>query len=182
MSQLTIMPDDAPAQARIIDDHAAIAAELDKVGVRFERWLADRPLSAEADQDEIIAAYRSDIDRLMQENGFQSVDVISVGPDHPDRAALRAKFLQEHTHTEDEIRFFVEGQGLFMLHIADQVYAVLCEKGDLISVPDGTPHWFDMGEYPRLKAIRMFTDTSGWVAHFTKSPIAEHFDRLETRP
>jgi len=182
MSQLTIAPDDAPEQKQVFDDHAEIASELAKVGVRFERWAASRPLSENADQEEVLAAYRDDIDRLMAENGFTTADVISVGPDHPDRATLREKFLQEHTHSEDEIRFFVDGQGLFMLHIGDRVFSVLCEKGDLISVPDGTPHWFDMGEYPRLKAIRMFTDQSGWVAKFTGSALADAFGRLETRP
>lgn len=182
MSHLVIAPDNAPEQKQVFDDHAEIARELAKVGVRFERWAASKPLSENADQDEVLAAYRADIDRLMAENGFTTADVISVGPDHPDRAALRAKFLQEHTHNEDEIRFFVDGQGLFMLHVGDRVFSVLCEKGDLISVPDGTPHWFDMGEYPRLKAIRMFTDPSGWVAQYTDSPIADRFDRLETRP
>ena len=67
-----------------------------------------------------------------------------------------------------------------MLHIGDQVYGVLCEKGDLLSVPDGTPHWFDMGERPNVKAIRLFTDTSGWVAHYTGNPIAKVFPKLET--
>lgn len=180
MSQLTIAPANAPDRKEVFDDHAAIAAELAKVGVRFERWAASQPLSENADQEEVLAAYRADIDRLMAENGFTTADVISVGPTHPDRVALREKFLQEHTHSEDEIRFFVDGQGLFMLHIGDKVYGVLCEKGDLISVPDGTPHWFDMGEYPNLKAIRMFTDPSGWVAKFTGSPIADSFDRLMT--
>jgi len=180
MSELRIYPDNAPDRAEVITDPVEITRRLDQVGVRFERWEANQPLAADASQDEIIAAYRADIDRLMAENGFQSVDVISVGPDHPDREALRQKFLEEHTHTEFEVRFFVDGQGLFMLHIGDQVYGVLCEKGDLLSVPDGTPHWFDMGERPNVKAIRLFTDTSGWVAHYTGNPIAKVFPKLET--
>ncbi len=115
----------------------------------------------------------------MAENGFQSVDVVSLQPDHPDKAVFRQKFLNEHTHSEYEVRFFVDGQGMFYLHLNDQVYTVLCEKGDLISVPAGTTHWFDMGPNPRFKAIRLFTNPDGWVGHFTGSDIAERFPRLE---
>ncbi|MGB3917472.1 MAG: cupin, partial [Thiothrix litoralis] len=160
-------------------DYKTISALLQAQGVRFERWEAAAPLADAATQDEVIAAYRADIERLMVENGFQSVDVISLHPDHPDKAALRQKFLNEHTHTEYEVRFFVDGQGLFYLHIGDKVYTVLCEKGDLISVPAGTTHWFDMGANPRFKAIRLFTNPEGWVANFTGNDIAGRFPRLE---
>src|SRR5690606_23110267 len=96
-----------------------------------------------------------------------------------DKAALRAKFLDEHTHAEDEVRFFVAGKGLFNLHIDEHVYAVLCEKGDVISVRAGVKHWFDMGEYPRFTAIRLFNNPDGWVAHFTGDTIAEQYPLLE---
>jgi 1,2-dihydroxy-3-keto-5-methylthiopentene dioxygenase len=118
------------------------------------------------------------VDRLMRENGFKSVDVVSLTPDHPQREALRARFLDEHTHSEDEVRFFVDGQGLFYIHKAEQVYAVLCEKGDLVSVPDNTTHWFDMGPEPRFTAIRLFSNPEGWVASFTGSDIASRFPRF----
>ena len=77
------------------------------------------------------------------------------------------------------LRFFVDGQGLFYVHPDDKVYLVLCEQGDLISVPAHTRHWFDMGENPSLKAIRLFTTPEGWVAHFTGSDIARRFPKLE---
>jgi len=147
--------------------------------VRFEQWEASAPVAPGASQEAVIAAYRQDIDRLMREQGYQSVDVVSLAPDHPDRAALRTKFLSEHTHSEDEVRFFVAGSGQFTLHIAGKVYDVLCEAGDLIGVPDGTPHWFDMSESPYFIAIRLFTNKEGWVANFTGTDIAERFPRME---
>ena len=157
---------------------ADIARELGAIGVRFEQWEASKPLLPGASQDDVIAAYRTDIERLQSEHGYQAVDVISLNPDHPERAALRQKFLSEHTHSEDEVRFFVAGRGLFTLHIGEKVYEVLCEQGDLIGVPDGTPHWFDMSEAPYFIAIRLFTNKEGWVANFTGSDIAGRFPRL----
>ncbi|MGY3230669.1 1,2-dihydroxy-3-keto-5-methylthiopentene dioxygenase [Luteibacter sp. HA06] len=183
MSRLRIYDDnqhDTPVAVHT--DHAAIAAALNAVGVRFEQWEANQPIAPGATQDEVIAAYRPDIDRLMAENGYQSVDVISLKPDNPDRATFRQKFLNEHTHSEDEVRFFVAGAGQFTLHIQGRVYEVLCEKGDLIGVPDGTPHWFDMSESPYFVAIRLFTNTEGWVASFTGEDIAERFPRMNPHP
>lgn len=159
--------------------HERIATELSAIGVRFEQWQATAPLQPGASQDEVIAAYRGDIDRLMSENGYRSVDVISLTADHPQKDALRQKFLNEHTHSEDEVRFFVAGSGLFTLHVGGKVYEVLCEAGDLIGVPDNTTHWFDMGPEPHFIAIRLFTNVEGWVANFTGSDIAQTFPRYE---
>ena len=115
---------------------------------------------------------------LFAEKGYQSWDVISLRADNPQKEALRAKFLSEHTHGEDEVRFFVEGAGLFCLHIGDEVYQVLCEKNDLISVPAGTPHWFDMGSEPNFTAIRIFDNPEGWIAQFTGSNISQGYPTL----
>ncbi len=180
MSRLRIFDETRPqSPLAVIDEHVAMAAELGKVGVRFERWDASQPIAPGASQDEVIAAYRGDIDRLMGEKGYQSVDVISLAPDHPERAVLRQKFLSEHTHSEDEVRFFVAGAGQFTLHIGGKVYDVLCEQGDLIGVPDSTRHWFDMSESPYFVAIRLFTNKEGWVANFTGDDIAQRFPRMQ---
>ena len=158
-----------------VTDTAAIAATLDGIGVQYERWQANRPLTANAGQNEVLAAYCDEIERLTADHGFQSVDVVSLGPDHPDKATLRRKFLAEHRHEDFEIRFFVDGRGLFYLHVGDRVYLVLCEQGDLISVPANTTHWFDMGENPHFKCIRFFTSPEGWLGNFTGSDIASRF-------
>ncbi|RUL72220.1 1,2-dihydroxy-3-keto-5-methylthiopentene dioxygenase [Dyella choica] len=180
MSRLRIFDEHQPHNPLSVHtDHASIAGELGKVGVRFEQWAASQPIAPGASQEEVIAAYRADIDRLMREEGYQAVDVISLKPDHPERATLRQKFLSEHTHSEDEVRFFVAGAGQFTLHIDGKVYDVLCEQGDLIGVPDGTRHWFDMSEAPYFVAIRLFTNKEGWVAQFTGSDIAQQFPRME---
>ena len=179
MSLLKIFDAADPCRPDVVADHERIATELDRIGVRFERWQASQPLSRDADQDAVIAAYRNDIDTLMAEYGFRSVDVIALGPDHPDREALRAKFLAEHSHSDFEVRFFVAGQGLFYIHVGDKVYGVLCQQGDLISVPANVNHWFDMGEAPDFKCIRLFTTEEGWVARYSGDKIAEAFPTLE---
>jgi 1,2-dihydroxy-3-keto-5-methylthiopentene dioxygenase len=161
------------------DRHSRIAERLNDIGVRFEQWSTTSALAPGASAEDVIAAYQTDIDRLIQEDGYQTVDVVSLSADHPQKAELRQKFLSEHTHSEDEVRFFVAGEGLFSLHVDNKVFEVLCQQGDLISVPANTPHWFDMGPNPGFIAIRLFNNPDGWVANFTDSPIAERFNRLE---
>jgi 1,2-dihydroxy-3-keto-5-methylthiopentene dioxygenase len=116
----------------------------------------------------------------MEAGGYQTADVITINHLTENYEAIRAKFLSEHTHSEDEIRFFVDGQGLFWFHLehspGSEVFNVLCEKGDLISVPAGTKHWFDAGESdPFVKAIRIFIDTSGWVPVYTESGVEKRY-------
>ncbi|MBD9425375.1 acireductone dioxygenase [Pseudomonas sp. PDM15] len=180
MSSLTVYHQSSPDVPNKVLTHLEdIASTLAAVGVHFERWQASAPIQPGAGQEEVIAAYRPQIDKLMSERGYVTVDVVSLNKDHPQKDELRAKFLDEHRHGEDEVRFFVAGRGLFTLHIDDYVYAVLCEKNDLISVPAGTRHWFDMGEFPHFVAIRLFNNPEGWVANFTGDDIASRFPRLE---
>lgn len=180
MSQLSVFDDQNPKEVLWQgEDPAEMANILKTVGIRFEQWAAVGTVQAGDSQEKVLAAYRQDIDRLIQEEGYQTVDVVSLTPDHPDKTAFRTKFLSEHSHSEDEVRFFVDGEGLFALHITDMVYEILCKKGDLISVPANTTHWFDMGPNPRFVAIRLFNDPAGWVANYTGSDIAERFSRLE---
>lgn len=183
MSRLRIFSDADPRRSVFAStDHDVIADKLHQIGVRFERWETEHALPPGAEQEQVFAAYRADIEQLVAQNGFQSVDVVSIAPDHPQRDVMRAKFLDEHTHDEDEVRFFVAGSGLFSLHVGDQVYEILCEQGDLVGVPNGTPHWFDMGPSPHFTAIRFFTRPDGWIGHFTDSDIAQRFPRYEPGP
>ncbi len=180
MSRLRVFTETEPRTPQLeTSDHTEIARALAPIGVRFERWAAAQPIKPGDKPDDVIAAYRSDIDRLMATEGYKACDVISLDRDHPDKGALRQKFLNEHTHSEDEVRFFVAGEGLFTLHAGEKVYEVLCTQGDLIGVPDGTRHWFDMGPNPYFVAIRLFTNAAGWVANFTGSEIASRYSRLD---
>ncbi len=180
MTTLVITPDTDPADRLVAtQDVDRIAEELSKIGVTFERWNAAVALSDGADQAAVLEAYARDVKRLSDAHGYQSVDVVRMKPDHPDRAALRAKFLAEHVHADDEVRFFVEGQGAFYLRVGGKVYQTVCGAGDLISVPKDTTHWFDAGPKPLFCAIRLFTTPDGWVASFTGDEIAKRFPEWE---
>lgn len=179
MSLLTIYPENQPQQGIRFTEFADIDAKLKEIGVQFERWLASEPLPDNADDNAVLTAYASSIERLKQHYGFQSADIIKLDTTHPEKTAIRERFLSEHTHSDFEVRFFVEGRGLFYLHVGENVYSVLCEQGDLLSVPANVTHWFDTGENPHLACIRLFTNPEGWVADFTGSAIAKSFPTLD---
>jgi 1,2-dihydroxy-3-keto-5-methylthiopentene dioxygenase len=180
MTILCVFPESDPPAREIIKDPDVIAERLRQLGAMFERWEASTELPPDADQSVVLAAYQGPVRRLQQLFGFKSADVIGVNPDHPQKVELRAKFLDEHTHSDFEVRFFVQGRGLFCLHRGDQVYALLCEQGDLLSVPAGLKHWFDLGAEPHLQCIRLFTTPEGWVANYTGDNIGGRFPSLES--
>jgi 1,2-dihydroxy-3-keto-5-methylthiopentene dioxygenase len=180
MTTLTTYHVKAPATAlQHIGDDTTLRNTLIRFGVRFSRWPV-RPLPSEFDAAEVLRAYQSEIQILKASKGYTTVDVIRVTPAHPDREALRNSFIDEHIHSDDEVRFFVEGSGAFYLHLGDTVAQVLCQAGDLIAVPAGTRHWFDMGPEPLFTAIRLFVSPQGWVGQFTGDPISVHVPRLGT--
>jgi 1,2-dihydroxy-3-keto-5-methylthiopentene dioxygenase len=179
MSVLTIYPEKQPQYSTRYTELTDIQEHLNSLGVEFEHWNADYQITNDDEQNTVLVAYREPIGQLKAKHYFQSIDVIRVTPDQAEKEEVRKKFLSEHIHDDFEIRFFIEGRGLFYLHIADKVYAVLCERGDLISVPAGTRHWFDMGENPSFTCIRFFTTPYGWVANFTNDTIAASFPTLD---
>ena len=166
-----------PDEGLEIKDRGEIEAFLKSRGVRFERWAASVPLAEDATPDEVLQAYAGDIERLKQEEGYQACDVISVGPSTPNLDQVRVKFLPEHTHSEDEVRYFVDGSGRFWFNQEGRsVFCVKCEKGDFIAVPANTRHWFDFGPTVFVKCIRLFNDPTGWVANYTGSGIDERYN------
>ena len=172
MATLTI-----PDKHITLTDFPAIREYLEARGVWIDRWEASQPFSNEACQEEILAAYEHTLKPFMGQHGYQTADVISVHPETPNLPEIRAKFLREHIHTEDEVRFFVDGQGYFWFNLKhdesndEPVFCVKCTAGDLLSVPANVKHWFDLGPVAFVKTIRVFTDASGWVPHYTDSGV-----------
>ena len=179
MSRLVVFPEREPQRpTRDTADPAAIAGELAAWGVCFERWSP-----AAGDHDPLVA-YAPRVEAL-RASGYGTIDVARVAPDASDAGwaskalAMREKFRDEHTHAEDEVRFFAHGSGVFYLRLGEHVYCVRCETGDLLGVPAGTRHWFDMGANPDFAAIRFFKSPGGWVGDFSGDGIARRFPSFD---
>lgn len=170
-----------PEQNIEIRDPETIKVFFNLRGIFFDQWECSVVFDDTANQEEILNAYSKDLKPFMENGGYLTADVISINKLTENYEAIRAKFLAEHTHSEDEIRFFVDGKGIFWFNLeTEPVFNLLCEKGDLISVPTGTKHWFDAGENdPFVKAIRIFIDMSGWVPNYTGSKLEQKFSNFE---
>jgi 1,2-dihydroxy-3-keto-5-methylthiopentene dioxygenase len=168
MATLTI-----PDKRTTLTDVVEIKEYLAQRGILLEQWETRCPFSKNATPEEILAAYAHVLEPYMAAHGYQTADVISVHPETPNLPEIRAKFLREHTHTEDEVRFFVDGQGYFWFNLEgnEPVFCVKCVAGDLLSVPANFKHWFDLGPVAFVKTIRVFTDASGWTPHYTDSGV-----------
>ena len=165
-----------PEENRAIQGVAEVQAFLGGCGIEYERWTSTVVVDSGATAPEVLSAYSGKIDELKARGGYVTADVIDVKADTPGLDAMLAKFNSEHWHDEDEVRFIVEGRGLFHIHpTTGPVFAIEVEAGDLIRVPKGTLHWFDLCADRRIRAIRLFQDPSGWTPQYTLSGVDRGF-------
>ena len=161
-----------PTEGIALRELDAVAAFLARYGIDYERWTPGQQIAADASAEAVLAAFAQEVDALKIRGGYVTADVIDVKPDTPNLDTMLARFNREHWHDEDEVRFIVEGRGLFHVHPSNgPVFAIEVESGDLIRVPRGTHHWFDLCADRRIRAIRLFQDPSGWTPHYTESGI-----------
>ena len=183
MTEMYLYEASAESQPLITTDATAITKHLHSFGVVFEQWSTPAPVLDDIELDartpHILETFKTEISRIQKEGGYSTVDVVSLSNDHPKKTALREMFIKEHTHSEDEVRFFVSGSGLFVFHFAPTVILLKTQAGDFISVPKNTHHWFDMGSEPNFTCIRFFSNQEGWVANYTGSEISAKFPTLD---
>ncbi len=170
------------ARIRIQDENREITgadeirAFLKPFGIWYEKWDVEGRLPAEATSEQILETYAPEIERLKKAGNFVTADVINVSPATPNLDAMLAKFSKEHTHSEDEVRFTVKGAGVFHIHPkGGPVFAIQVESGDLINVPHGTQHWFDLCSDKTIRCIRLFQDMSGWTPHYVEQGVHERY-------
>ena len=171
MAVVTIVNED-----RTLRTPEEITSGLKEHGIDYERWTPAHAIADDAPPEDILRAYATEIEQLKTRGGYVTADVIDVSPTPPGLDDMLAKFNREHWHDEDEVRFIIAGHGLFHIHSkTGHVLAIEVSAGDLIRVPRGTLHWFNLCADRRIRAIRLFQDTSGWTPHYTESHVDEGF-------
>ena len=157
-------------------DYNEILRELDVRGLGYEKWNT-LDLDKDLSDEEILKFYDNEVDKIMKRFNFKTNDIIQLTPDNPKNNTLREKFLSEHTHSEKEVRYFIDGAACFYIPLPEreEVLRMECAKGHLLVVPELTKHWFDMGPNPYFKCIRFFGIEDGWVADYTKDTISNRF-------
>jgi len=165
-----------PEEGLVINTAEQIKKYLAGISIEYELWpLAE--LNTDADSADILRAYDTRIEELKEKGGYVNVDIIDVHPLTPGLDEMLAKFNREHWHDEDEVRFTLHGRGIFHIHPPNHpVVAIEVEAGDMIRVPKGTHHWFNLCGTKEIKAIRFFQDKSGWTPHYTGANEADKYE------
>lgn len=169
-----------PSADRVIEDAESIRRFLLPHGIHYERWAVAGRIDRDATQEEILAAYAPEVEALKESGGYITADVVDVTQDVPHLQEILNKFKQEHRHAEDEVRFIVKGRGIFYINPenGDPVFSIEIEEGDLINVPAGTKHWFDLCTDRTIRAIRLFREKAGWTPLYTGDAIASGYQPL----
>jgi 1,2-dihydroxy-3-keto-5-methylthiopentene dioxygenase len=166
-----------PDENLLLQEYDKIRDFLAGIGIDYERWEPVAGVPPDASAEQILSAYAKQINELKSRGGYVTADVIDVNGDTPGLDAMLAKFNIEHRHDEDEVRYIISGRGLFHIHPQQgSVVAIEVEEGDLIRVPRGTLHWFNLCGDRRIRAIRLFQDVSGWTPHYTHSAIDRKYE------
>jgi 1,2-dihydroxy-3-keto-5-methylthiopentene dioxygenase len=167
---------DIPDEKLTLRREDKVREYLAGINIDYERWEVKR-VPEEASPEEVLREYEPEISRIKEKGGYTTADVIDVKPQTPGLEAMLAKFNREHWHDEDEVRFVVRGRGLFHIHPKGHpVVAVEVTPGDLIRVPKGTHHWFNLCGDRDICAIRLFQDVAGWTPHYTSSGVDARYE------
>lgn len=165
-----------------LEEAASIGRELAPLGVRLERWeppadsrlreLLGRAQLDDTEKEEVLRAFEDRFEVLKRDLAYQERDLIVLHEGTPGLDGLMSKFDRCHTHDDDEVRYVVDGSGVFGFVRPDGSQVELeVTAGDYINVPAGTEHWFYLTGQKRIKALRYFISTDGWAPRYTDTPI-----------
>jgi 1,2-dihydroxy-3-keto-5-methylthiopentene dioxygenase len=164
-------------EGRKVSDVSDVRNYLARFGIAYEKWELVPEIDQNSAEDDILAAYSSQVERVAKDGGYTKIDVVNVNASTPNLDAMLAKFSAEHWHDEDEVRFTVYGRGIYHVHPLDSpVVSLEVEPGDMIRVPRGTLHWFDLCGDREIKAIRFFQDPTGWTPYYTQSTLEKQYE------
>jgi len=161
-----------------LKDLPAIQNHLARLGITLRHWpapaasraqeLLDKKSLSDSEKEELLGFVQNRFEELKREKGYQTRDLVVIHEDIPGLPDMLAKFDKIHTHSDDEVRYIIAGQGYFgFVEAQGQQFLLEVSAGDYINVPANAEHWFEMRGRTRCKAVRYFIDTSGWTPHYT---------------
>ena len=158
-----------------LTEQTEISSFLGRHNIKFQRWsipeeiqeLAQKPSLDDEEKSAVLEAFRPQLSELAETEGYVDSDMVCLHPETPGLDDALGKFDLEHFHTDEEVRFIVDGQGVFGFVGDDgRRFTIQVETGDYIVIPENAWHWFYLCEDQTIKALRIFKDTSGWTPHY----------------
>ncbi len=159
-----------------------IAERLAALNVQLKTWstgdnpriheLLAQPSLSEEEKEEVLGALDHYFEELQRDLGYQSRDLIVLHPGIPNLDTLLAKFESCHTHADDEVRYIIDGEGVFGFVCPNgKQIELTVQAQEYINVPANSEHWFHLTESKRVKAVRYFSNMEGWTPLYTGTPI-----------
>ena len=141
---------------------------LSKYGLYAEFW---QPEIGDSNISDPLIKYKNQIEKLKKKFDYASADCCSLNTSNPNLDKVLEPFKKEHHHTDDEVRFTVEGEGIFGVNpLTDPSFEVYVEPGDLLVVPAMTRHWFELTDKKNICCIRIFKENPKWEAVYEMTP------------
>ncbi len=149
-------------KSKTITDKEEAKTFLEKYRLYAEFW---QPEINDKTVSDPLLKYKNQIEQLKKKFSYASADVCAMKPETQNLDKMLSAFIKEHHHTDDEVRFTVEGEGIFGVNpLTDPPFEVCVEPGDLLVVPANTRHWFNLTEKKNICCIRIFKENPKWEA------------------
>lgn len=159
-----------------------ITRELAPLNIQLNHWavgedpevhnLLAKDVLNDEEKEQLLQALDNYFEELKQTAGYQSRDLVVIHPEIPNLDAMLSKFDKCHIHEDDEVRYIVAGKGIFGFVRPDGSQVELTvQPEEYINVPANTEHWFYLTGEKRVKAVRYFVSTEGWIPHYTDTEI-----------
>lgn len=165
-----------------IEEQSEVATFLENQEVVYEHWdveklpenLREKFDLSDEEKQEILNAYKTEIEDISTRRGYQAADIISLSDSNPNLDELLKNFERKHMHTDDEVRYIVSGHGVFIIQGSDErFFEVHLSPGDLISVPENITHYFTLSDDRKVVAVRIFVTTEGWVPVYQEEAVEQ---------
>jgi 1,2-dihydroxy-3-keto-5-methylthiopentene dioxygenase len=121
-----------------------------------------------------VAGSEAEIARIKSSRGYVDQDEISLSKETANLDTICAKFDKEHFHTLDEVRFVVDGEGIFDVRdSSDQWVRIEVDAGDLIIIPANKFHRFYLTSAKTIRCVRLFLNNEGWAPLYRQTEVAK---------
>jgi 1,2-dihydroxy-3-keto-5-methylthiopentene dioxygenase len=143
-------------------------------GIDYDHWevpkesrkYTQKETLSDNEKEELLQTVNHKFLELQKKFGYKTRDLVILHPNVPGIDEMLSKFDKVHYHTDEEVRYILDGSGYFGFIGKQEKFLVHVTASDFISVPRNTKHWFYLDADKRIKAVRYFTDTAGWVPNY----------------